>query len=60
MNKFIDHATMISEKKRKYQFITANTDSPSKQETHWWSITLVNIRFNLNACKNLSKKSLML
>ena len=95
---------MISEKKEKYQFIIANTDSSSKQGTHWWSIpdiepkadivlfdsfgldglkafiiqddkkviekvlfgteqmtktdnkiTLVNIRFNLNACKSLSK-----
>ena len=105
INKFIDHVTMISEKKKKYQFIIANTDSSSKQGTHWWSIpdiepkadivlfdsfgldglkafiiqddkkviekvlfgteqmtktdnkiTLINIRFNLNACKNLSRK----
>ena len=108
MNKFIDHK-MISEKKGKYLFLIANTDSSSKGEltTHWWSIlnidpktnifffdsfgldglkgfiiqdnkrviekvffgteqmtrtdnkiTLVNIRFNLNACKSLSKKEL--
>ena len=37
MNKFIDHATLISGKKvqnGKYQFIIANTDSSSKGETH--------------------------
>ena len=108
MNKFIDHKMMISEKKGKYPFLIANTDSSSKKGTHWWSIldiepktdifffdsfgldglkafiiqdnkkiivkilfgteqmtrtdnkiTLVNIRFNLNVCKNLSKKSLI-
>ena len=105
INKFIDHKMMISEKKGKYPFLIAKTDSFSKKRTHWWSIlniepktdiffldtfsldglkafiiqddkeviekilfgteqmtrtdnkiTLVNIRFNLNACKNLSKK----
>ena len=49
-------------KKRKYQFIIANTESSSKQGTHcgayYNKITLVNIRFDLNACKNLSKKEL--
>ena len=107
INKFIDHASMISDKKGKYPFIIANTDSSSKSGTHWWSILdiepktdifffdlfgldglktfiiqddkkviekilfgteqmtrtgnkicLVDIRFNLNACKNLSKKEL--
>ena len=107
MNKFIDHAAMISEKKGKYPFIIANTDSSSKGGTHWWSIldtepktdiffldsfdlyglrhfiiqgdkkvikkilfgteqmtrtdnkiTLVNIKFNINACKNLFKTEL--
>ena len=107
MNKLIDHKMIISEKKGKYPFLIANTDSFSKEGTHWWSIfniepktdifffdtfglddlkafiiqddkrvigkilfgteqmtrtdnkiTLVNIRFNFNACKNLSKKEL--
>ena len=39
MNKFINHAAMISEKKKgKYLFIIANTDSSSRGGTHWWSI----------------------
>ena len=40
MNKFINHAAMISEKKKKgkYPFIIANTDSSSRGGTHWWSI----------------------
>ena len=107
MNKFINHTATISEKKGKYPFIIANTDSSSKRETHWWiifyiepkidifffdlfgldslrqfiiqddkkviekilfgteqmtrtdnKITLVNIKFNLNTCKSLSKKVL--
>ena len=107
MSKFIDHKMMISEKKGKYLLLTANTDSSSKEGTHWQSIldieletdifffdsfgpddlkaliiqdnkkviekilfgteqmtridskiTLVNIRFNFNACKNLSQKEL--
>ena len=106
MNKFINHAVMISEKKGKYPFIIPNTDSSSKGGTHWSILdiesknsiffvdsfglnglryfiiqddkkvieeilfgteqmtrtnnktTLVNIEFNLNACKNLSKKEL--
>ena len=37
MNKFIDHATMMNEKGGKYPFIIANTDTSSKQGTHWWS-----------------------
>ena len=107
MNKFINHAAIISEKKGNYPFIIANTDSSSKGGARWWSIldiepkngifffdlfslnglryfiiqgdkkviekilfgteqmirtnnktTLVNIKFNLNACKNVSKKEL--
>ena len=103
MNKFLDHAAMISEKNGKYPFVIANTDSSEKGGTHWWSIldiepkqdifffdffvidglkhfiiqgnrnviekilfgtekmtrtdnkiTLFDIQFNLNACKNLS------
>ena len=38
MNKFINHAAMISGKKGKYPFIIANTDNSSKGGTHWWSI----------------------
>ena len=38
MNKFIDHAAMMTAKKGKYPFIIANTDASSKQGTHWWSI----------------------
>ena len=34
MNKFIDHAAMISEKKGKYSFAIAYTDSSSKGGTH--------------------------
>ena len=37
MNKFIDHAAMISTK-GKYPFIIANTDDSNKPGTHWWSI----------------------
>ena len=38
MNKFIDHAAMISQKKGNYPFVIANTDSSSKDGTHWWSV----------------------
>ena len=37
MKKFIDHASIISDK-GKYPFIIANTDSSEKQGAHWWSI----------------------
>ena len=33
MNKFINHAAMISEKKGKYPFIIANTDSSKMRDT---------------------------
>ena len=38
LNKFINHAAMISEKKGKYPFIIANIDSSEKDRTHWWRI----------------------
>ena len=38
MNKFIDHASMISHKNGKYLFIIANTDSSDKSGTHWWGV----------------------
>ena len=34
MNKIIDHAAMISEKKGEYTFVIANTDSSEKGKTH--------------------------
>ena len=37
MNKFINHAAMISDK-GKYPFIIANTDASNKPGVHWWSI----------------------
>ena len=38
INKFIDHVSMISEKKGKYQFIIVNTDAFSKQGDHGQSL----------------------
>ena len=38
MNKFINHAAILSEKNGEYPFVIANTDSSSKPGTHWWSI----------------------
>ena len=38
LNKFINHAAMIFEKKGKYPFVIANTDSNEKNGTHWWNI----------------------
>ena len=38
MNKFIDHASTISQKKGKYLFVVANADNCSKSGTHWWSV----------------------
>ena len=38
MNKFIAHKMIISEKKEKYPFLIANTDSSSKGRRYWWSI----------------------
>ena len=50
MNKFIDHKMMISD-----DDILFGTEQMIRTDN---KITLVNIRFNLNACKNLSKKEL--
>ena len=107
MNRFINHAAMIEDKKGKYPFIIANTDSIDKGGVHWWSIlsieprndifffdsfgldglkhfiiqddkkivdkilirieqmnktdqkiTLCKIKFNVGACKELSKKQI--
>ena len=42
LNKFINHAAMISEKQVKYPFVIANTDSSKKRRRYtWWSILLV-------------------
>ena len=106
MNKFINHAAMISNR-GKFPFIIANTDASDKPGVHWWSIldieprtdifffdsfgldrlkhfiiqndkpivdkillgieqmdrtdqkiTLCRIKFNLGACKNLSKEEI--
>ena len=38
MNKFMNHATMIEDKKGKHPFIIANPDSSDKYGVHWWSI----------------------
>ena len=38
LNKFINHAAMISEKKAKYSFVIANTNSGGKEGTYWQSI----------------------
>ena len=38
MNKFINHAAVIEDKKGKYPFIIGNTDSSNKKGVHWWSI----------------------
>ena len=38
MNKFINHAAVISGKRGKYPFVIANTDSSAKSGPHWWSI----------------------
>ena len=37
MNRFINHAAMISES-GKYPFVIANTDADNKPGVHWWSI----------------------
>ena len=106
MNKFINHAAMISNR-GKFPFIIASTDASDKPGVHWWSIldieprtdifffdsfgldrlkhfiiqndkpivdkillgieqmdrtdqkiTLCRIKFNLGACKNLSKEEI--
>ena len=37
MNRFINHATMISDR-GKFPFVIANTDASDKPGVHWWSI----------------------
>ena len=46
MNKFIDHASMISDK-GKYPFIIAKTDSSEKQGVHWWSILHIDLKTDI-------------
>ena len=46
MNKFIDHAAMISSK-GKYPFIIANTDSSEKPGMHWYSILGIEPKTNI-------------
>ena len=46
MNKFIDHAAMISGK-GKYPFIIANTDSSDKPGVHWWNILDIESKTNI-------------
>ena len=46
MNKFIDHASMISDK-GKYPFIIAKTDSSEKQCVHWWSILDIDLKTDI-------------
>ena len=38
---------MISDKKGKYPFVIANTDSSEKGGTHWWSILDIEPRTNV-------------
>ena len=35
---------MISDKKGKYPFVIANTDSSEKGGTHWWSILDIELK----------------
>ena len=62
INKFINHAAMISEKKGKHPFVIANTDSSEKGGIHWWSILDIEPKreifcyysFGLNSLKNFT------
>ena len=47
MNKFINHAAMISEKKGKYPIVIANTDSSKKGGTHWWNILDIELKTDI-------------
>ena len=38
MNRFIDHAAMISDCSGKYPFVIVNTDAEGKPGVHWWSM----------------------
>ena len=46
MNRFIDHASMISNK-GKYPFIIANTDNNEKPGVHWSSILDIEPKTNV-------------
>ena len=46
MNKFIDHASMISSK-GKYTFVIANTDNSKKPGVHWWSILDIDLKTDI-------------
>ena len=46
MNKFLDHASMISDKS-KYPFIIGNTDASDKPGVHWWIIIDIEPRNNI-------------
>ena len=64
MNKFINHAAMIEDKKGKYAFIIAKTDKDNKRGTYWWSILEIEPRndifffdsFGLDSLNTLSFK----
>ena len=47
INRFIDYKTMILDKKGKYPFIIANTDSSDKDGTHWCIIMDINPKTDL-------------
>ena len=47
MNRFIDHKSVIFEKKSKYRFIIATTDSSDKGGTHLWRILDIEPRTDL-------------
>ena len=46
MNKFINHAAMISDR-GKYPFVIANTDASNKPGAHWWNILDIEPRTEL-------------
>ena len=46
MNRFIDHASMISSK-GKYPIIIVNTDSSEKPGVHWWSILDIELKTDI-------------
>ena len=47
VNRFIAYKMMISEKKGKYPFIIANTDSSDQDSTHWCSIMNIDPKMEL-------------
>ena len=44
MNKFIDRTSMISQKKGKYPFVIANTNSSNKSSTHGGVYLTLNLK----------------